>query len=236
VVEQARSFGGRKITFGLERNAEVYVSGRPAWSMSGVRFTLVTPLGRAEVRLKLLGRHNLVNALAAAAAATAMSIGPEDVAAGLAQLGPHPGRLELKRLPGPIYVLDDTYNANPVSAAAAMSVLRSLSRGKGRKVAVFGDMLELGAHSRFEHDLLGRGAAASKLDLLAAVGPESKATAKAAVKHGLPKKSVAWFDDAAQAAEWLNQRLQPNDRVLVKGSRGMKMESVVRRLAEGGRA
>ena len=225
-------FTGRHLTFGLKAPAEVRPSAPPLLGLKGTRFTLLSPAGNIPVEFSLLGIHNVMNAAAAAASALALGMSNDDISEGLADFPPYPGRLELKHLPGPVYLLDDTYNANPESVKAAMTVLRSLDRGRGRRVAALGDMLELGKASHFEHDLLGRSAAAMKLDLLAAVGPEAKKTAQAARKHGLPSKRVAWFEDAVEAADWLKNRVRPYDRVLVKGSRGMRMERIVERLRE----
>ena len=94
-----------------------------------------------------------------------------------------------------------------------------------------GDMLELGAVSRFEHDLIGRAAAVQGVDLLAAVGPQGRVMADAARKHGLPRGRVAWFPDSSEAAAWLSEKVKPQDYILVKGSRGMRMERIVEALS-----
>ncbi len=231
VVREAKNHKGKKVTYGFNRKADVRVVGQPVWGMQGARFKLATPKGKLDIKFALLGRHNVTNAMAAAAGALGFGMKLDDIQAGLQDFQPYPGRLELKRLPGPVYLLDDTYNSNPASAQAALSVLRSLRRGRGRLVVVLGDMLELGGHSRFEHDLLGRAAVAYGVSELAAVGPEAKIMAQSAKKWGLPNSRVAWFKDNGQAADWLKKKIKPYDRILVKGSRGMKMESIVRCLS-----
>jgi UDP-N-acetylmuramoyl-tripeptide--D-alanyl-D-alanine ligase len=131
--------------------------------------------------------------------------------------------MELIKLTGPIYLINDTYNSNPASARAALAVLTDL-KGSGRSLAFLGDMLELGRTRRAEHKAVGRTAANLGLDLLAAVGPESKALAAEAAAGGV---DTVLFRDAEEAARWAADKLRPNDRVLVKGSRGMQMERIV---------
>ena len=236
IVDQARSFTGRHLTFGFKPQADVNVSGRPSWTYQGMEFKLRTPSGSARVKFGLLGRPNIYNALAAAAVGVALDVPVDEIAAGLEGFQPYPGRLQLKALPGPIHLLDDTYNANPISVQAALTVLRLLGGTDGRMILALGDMLELGRYSHFEHDLVGRAAAAMKADLLVAVGPESRITARAAKKAGLPPGRVKWFADADQAAKWLENRVKPGDHILVKGSRGMRMEKIVQSLpGEGDR-
>lgn len=230
VMQNASLFKGDCLTFGFDTKADVRVVGRPSWGLTGTKFRLGIDGKNVSICFPLLGRHNVVNALAAAACATVFGANLDDIKKGLECMSPFQARLELSSLTGPVYVLDDTYGSNPVSAHAAFTVLRSLGRGRGRLVAALGDMLELGSHSRFEHDLLGRAAAASGIGVLAAVGPESRNLAKAAARAGISKDKVAWFGDSAEAAEWLRGQVRPYDRVLVKGSRGMRMERVVERL------
>lgn len=234
VVRASAAFGGRRLTFGFTREAEVRVRGLRTHGMRGSGFELVSPQGETSIRLSLLGRHNVANALAASAGALALGIKPTGIRSGLEKVRPFPGRLELKRLPGPVYLLDDTYNANPASTRAALEALTSI-RGRGRALAVLGDMLELGPVSRAQHAGLGRAAAEMGLDLLITVGPEARAMGRAARTSGLPLGRVLWFPEAESAARWLTGRLAPHDRVLVKGSRAMGMERIVSHLEGKGR-
>jgi UDP-N-acetylmuramoyl-tripeptide--D-alanyl-D-alanine ligase len=233
VVRIAVRAAGPRLTFGFSRRADVRGRKVRRHGLKGVGFELVTPAGSAEVRLRLLGRHNVRNALAAAAAGTALGLAPDRIAAGLSRVGAYAGRLSLEQLPGPVYLLDDSYNANPASVEAGLEVLAEV-RGRGRAVAVLGDMLELGAAGREEHARLGRIAAERQVDLLVGVGPLTRGLIREAQKSGLNDARTAWFADRAEAAAWLKTRLLPRDRVLVKGSRGMGMETVVQALvAEG---
>jgi UDP-N-acetylmuramoyl-tripeptide--D-alanyl-D-alanine ligase len=236
VTGEADAFQGSRLTFGFSRQADIHPAGSIELSFKGTRFTLITPDGTAAVRFKVLGRHNVSNALAASAAASALGFKAGEIAAGLNDFTPFPGRLELMPLSGSVHLINDTYNANPASAQAALAVLRGLRRKRGRVIAVLGDMLELGTSSLFEHDLLGRAAAAMKIDLLAAVGLESKATSTAAEKAGLPKSKVFWFPETGLVADWLCRVIRPHDLVLIKGSRGMRMERIVDRMRKEGGA
>lgn len=230
VTEMAGAFGGEKLTFGFSPQAQVYVRGLRRRGLRGSAFEIVTPSGPpAQIRFSLLGRHNVANALAAAAGALALGLTTEDIRAGLEDFRPFPGRMNLKRLKGPVYLFDDTYNANPASTKAALQVLAAL-RGRGRILAVLGDMLELGPAAGTEHAVIGRTAAEMGVDILAAVGTEARALADEAGKTGMPKTRALWFAEAKEAADWLQNEIRPYDRVLVKGSRGMRMERIVRRL------
>ena len=229
VVKQARPLAGRMVTFGFHPRADMRAINVTQRSLRRTSFTLVTPQADVPVRFPLLGRHNVGNALAAAAAAWALGFSPARIATGLDDFPPFPGRLELKPLPGRIYLLDDTYNANPASTRAALEVLARL-RGRGRAVAVLGDMLELGPKTADMHRSVGESAAQLGVDLLAAVGSEAKHVVRAAEQHASPPAQAVGFKDTSSAADWLTNHLKPNDRVLVKGSRGMRMEYIVKRL------
>ncbi|MFH1138922.1 MAG: UDP-N-acetylmuramoyl-tripeptide--D-alanyl-D-alanine ligase [Pseudomonadota bacterium] len=224
---------GPRLTFGFDRRADVRGRGYRLAGFRGAAFDLLTPQGDARVRLRLLGRRNAQNALAAAATALALGASLEDITAGLEASRPFPGRLELKTLPGPVYLINDAYNSNPVSVQAALVVLSRL-RGKGRTIAVLGDMLELGVVSGEEHARVGRTAIELGINILAAVGPRSRDVVDAAGGAQPGRTRVVWFQDAEEAAPWLAGEIRPYDRVLVKGSRGMRMERVVRRLAGQG--
>jgi len=209
----------RVVTFGLEAGADV--GGR--WQAGDLHTRLVITLPGAEVetRLALPGRHNVMNALAAAAAAWALGAAPEDIAAGLAAVAPVPGRLRLLRGPAGMRILDDTYNANPGSLAAALDVMASLP---GRHWLALGDMAELGGAADALHAEAGRLARARRVERLFAVGPQAGAAARAfgaGAEHLVNKAALA--EAVARAAA-------PDVVLLVKGSRSMHMEEVVARL------
>jgi UDP-N-acetylmuramoyl-tripeptide--D-alanyl-D-alanine ligase len=220
-----RAFGGRTVSFGLaSRRAEVTASDIETEDLDGIRFVLRHGSAQAPVRLRLPGRHNVMNALAAAAAGFALDLDAEAIARGLEAVGPAPMRGVVHRLPNGVVLFDDSYNSNPAAIEKAIDLLRE-ARPRGRRILVTGDMLELGPTGPRAHARLGRTAAAAGLDLLIAVGPLSARTAEAARTAGLAE--AMHFPDAASAAPVVAAACRPGDLVLVKGSRGMRMETVV---------
>lgn len=231
VAQLAARLEVRGLSFGFSRKSDVRAQGLRYRGLKGLSFKLKTSSGNVKIELPLFGRHNASNALAAAATAVAMKMAPVYIKEALDEIEPFPGRLELKMLPGPVYLLDDTYNANPVSVKASLEVLMK-TRGRGRAVAVLGDMLELGRETQFEHARIGRTAAQFGVDFLVGVGPLAKTMLQSSIRYGLAKKQTAWFEAPGQAAEWLEDQLQVRDRILIKGSRGMRMERIVQHLRE----
>jgi UDP-N-acetylmuramoyl-tripeptide--D-alanyl-D-alanine ligase len=138
--------------------------------------------------------------------------------------------LRMRRLPlsNDVMVIDDTYNASPASTNAALALLKGL---KGRRVAILGDMLELGPYEESGHQSVGE-TAADAADILILVGPRSKTTADAAIKAGLPEKHIQWFPDSHAAAVPAAELIQAGDVVLVKGSNSMHMDQIIAALEE----
>ncbi len=209
----------RRITFGLERAADVF-GGDIQDSISGVRFRL---MGRYPVRLPLPGRHNVSNALAAAAAARALELDWEDIVAGLEGFRPPPLRLAVVDL-GEVVLIEDCYNSNPQSMKAALGVLAG-SAPRERRLAVLGDMLELGSRSAELHEALGRDAAGA-VDRLVAVGSMGEHTVRGAIAAGLAANRSWLFADSRAAAEAVFDIIRAGDRILVKGSRAIALEIV----------
>jgi len=215
--------GTRAIHFGLDTRAEVRAEEiRNGAGQLG--FRLVLPSGSQNVELKISGRHNLHNALAAAAAAYALEIEAPDIAAGLAEFQPLQGRMNLSPLPCGGQLLDDSYNANPLSMAAALQTLAARS-DKGRRVAVLGDMLELGDEGARLHFEIGR-KAATQVDLLVTVGALAKEIAAGARDGGLPAEAVLQLPDCETALSEVARLQRPGDQILVKGSRGMALDKL----------
>ncbi len=192
-------------------------------------FTLESPWGSGRVCLSLRGAHQVVNATLAAAVALANHVPFDLVTAGLGGVEPGGGRLELLRTESGAVVLDDAYNANPASMAAAIAALARV-HADGRRVAVLGEMRELGAQSDEEHAQLGRLAAEASVDLLVVVGADATPLAAAARERGIV--DVLEAPDAATALHLLQGRVGATDAVLVKGSRAVGLELVVRGLTE----
>jgi UDP-N-acetylmuramoyl-tripeptide--D-alanyl-D-alanine ligase len=212
----------RVLTFGLARPADFRADYRPEGL--GCALRLVTPYGEIDARLPLLGRHNVLNALAASAAALAAGAAPADVPVGLAQLKPVSGRLELKPGVSGARVIDDTYNANPASVAAALEVLHEFP---GERVLVLGDMGELGAAADESHRRIGELARQRGIQRLFALGELTRHTVAAFGKHALH------FDSPEVLADALLDCLHGEATVLVKGSRMMRMERVVAAIVRG---
>ena len=192
----------------------------------GTTFTLQ---GR-EITSPLLGTHNIHNLLAAIAACSGIGIELDRLLPTITRLEGEKRRMERREL-GNLTLFDDTYNANPDSARAAVRVLAGL-HGKGRRVLVLGDMLELGASAPELHHKIGCDAAHAGVDLLLLVGELTQATAAGALECGLAEEAVVHLGDAEAAAQDLPQLLRGGDTVLVKGSRGMGLERLVERVAE----
>lgn len=221
--------GVKKIRFGLASEADVRAEDIEA-NNGSVRFTLCLDGRRRSIRLPLPGRHNVVNALAAAAAAWVAGVRLEEIVAGLEAFRPCPGRMQLIELSEDIVLLDDTYNANPLSVRAALDALYDLGR-PGQRIAVLGDMLELGVAAGELHTEMGQ-IAAGKVDRLLTLGPQARAIADGALAAGLARDRVASFACHTDLARVLMSVARPGDRILVKGSRGMRMEQVVSLLCD----
>jgi UDP-N-acetylmuramoyl-tripeptide--D-alanyl-D-alanine ligase len=234
---QASRTRARVLRFGLGEGADVRAENLRERA-AGYAFTLRTPDGRYDVEVAGLAETSVLNALAAAAAALAAGTPAGDLAPGLAGYTPVRGRLTPIVLDGGVLLVDDTYNANPQSMEVA---LRALAAPRGeqqvRRIAVLGDMGELGAESEKAHRATGALAARLGIDLLVAVGAHAGEVAEAARAAGLRTAHVHVEADAERAAERVLAALRPRDRVLVKGSRSMRMERVVDRIAQarGGR-
>lgn len=227
-----RALAGRRriITFGLGRHAEVRASALRVNEPPGCAFTLHTPAGDAEVRLGLAGRHNVMNALAAAAAAGAVGMTLAEIVRGLESVQPVPHRLQLRRGIGGARLIDDTYNANPASVSAALEVLAAAT---GLKLLVLGDMGELGDGARALHEQIGRQARDAGIDRLYALGELARSAATAFGEGARHFSASGALSDALRAELAGAVPGAPPVTVLVKGSRSMRMEQVADALASG---
>ncbi|HWM24806.1 MAG TPA: UDP-N-acetylmuramoyl-tripeptide--D-alanyl-D-alanine ligase [Chthoniobacterales bacterium] len=192
-------------------------------SPTGCEFTILEGAHRCRAQLPVPGIHMVQNAILAVAAGRAFGLSLEDCAAGLASAPLTKARLQIKEING-IQFIDDSYNANPDSMKAALRTLVELD-ADGRRIAVLGEMSELGEESERGHREVGEAAADFGIDELIAVGPTGAAIARAAGKAGL-KKSVG-VNGAVEAAELLGEIASPGDLILVKGSRSARMERVL---------
>lgn len=217
------AFAGKIVWFGRDRRCDV--SGEN-WrgTAFGMRFDLVIAGRKVEVALPLPGSHFMMNFLAAAAVAHALGVAPETMAEAAASFTPGQHRSQVRRLGQNVILLDDCYNSSPEALDAAVAVL-SMAGGE-RRVAVLGDMLELGPEAVRIHRERGAGFR-GKLERLFAVGPLGREIAEGACRAGLPTGAVELFEDAAAAAAAVPDLVQPGDAVLVKASRGLELEAVV---------
>lgn len=225
VVKLADRFGGSKVTFGTRGDVRAErVADR---GVDGSVFDLVVGGQKGRVHLSLVGQHNIQNALAAAALAFAMKLPLDAIVAGLESPAAVAMRMQVVHLPNRVTVINDAYNANPSSVAAS---LQALQRIPGRSVAVLGEMWELGDESRRAHQETGERAAALGIDQLVTIGALGKEIAEGALGAGMNPDAIIACDSAEQAASAVIETWTPDSVVLVKGSRGMKMEQVVRLL------
>jgi UDP-N-acetylmuramoyl-tripeptide--D-alanyl-D-alanine ligase len=220
----ARLTAARVLTFGLDARADVYAE--DLWfHAGGTTFRLC---GGPEVTIPLLGRHMVLNVLAALAACRGLGIELAEVLPALARLAAQHGRLERFEVGG-VTLLDDTYNANPESARASLRVLAGL-HGHARRVLVLGDMHELGPAADDLHREVGAQAARAGVDLLVVAGERARVTAQGALAAGLPAPRVVCFRTVEAALDGVPELLADGDVVLVKGSRAAGLERIVERV------
>lgn len=226
---RSMSRAGRIISFG-DANADFRaedVRTEVAAGAFATSFRLVTPGGSRRVRLALAGRHNVVNALGAAAAAAAAGASLDATAAGLEDVRAVGGRLQLKTTPQGAWLIDDSYNANPSSVCAGIDTLAEL---QGRRLLVLGEMAELGTHSRTAHEDVARYARTHGVERLFAFGPGARDAV------GVFGPGAAWFASIETLIAELRAELAAGTCVLVKGSRVNRLERVVDALTLGGAA
>jgi UDP-N-acetylmuramoyl-tripeptide--D-alanyl-D-alanine ligase len=223
VLGMARDTRARVLTFGTTPAAAVHLASEVTDDRDGLRFSLAHEGERTAVHLALAGRHNVANALAAAATGVAFGLGLAEIARGFEAATPVKGRC-VWRAAGGVEILDDTYNANPVSLRAALETVAARPRS-GRLVVVLGDMLELGDIADEAHREAGRQVAALGVDEFLGVGPRARLAVQEAQAWGpVEARCVSTFEDTVAH---LLKRLTPGDVVLVKASRGMRLERVV---------
>jgi UDP-N-acetylmuramoyl-tripeptide--D-alanyl-D-alanine ligase len=192
--------------------------------------TVTTPRGRVRMETGLLGTGNLLNLLAATAVATELDVPLEAIAERAAHVRPAAHRGELLRLPGGVTLIDDSYNSSPAALKRALETVRNAT-GSARKIAVLGEMLELGDHATRLHEECGWAAADSGLDLLIAVGgAPAVRLAEAAKTGGMAPSAVIYVPTSEEAAAAALRKVRAGDLVLVKGSRGIRTDAVVERL------
>ena len=224
----AKDWKGAKLCFGLSGGCDIRATNIQRTGYQGIAFDLIYGDKKGKAAIPFLYRSFLSNFLAALAIAYALSTPFESVLAQTQTLKPFPMRGEIIYLSDDIILIDDSYNSNP---AALESVLRDLSElDASRKVAILGDMLELGETQTFYHHQAGKNVVQLAWDMLITVGPLSHHMVEGALEAGMDKAHIASFENADEAADQAMTLLEPGDLVLVKGSRGIKMDKIVESL------
>jgi murE/murF fusion protein len=240
VLSAAGKYSQKKITYGVSAEGlrlapQVWASDLAKEGDNAQTFILHLAEKSMSVTLHVPGVHNVSNAVAAAAIGHAADIDISEIAAGLGAFQPADKRMQIVRGKGGLFILNDTYNANPASMRAGLSTLGQ--QGEGRRMALLGDMLELGPTSGRAHREIGNFAAACALDYLALVGEFASETASGAGEAGMESQRIRIFKEKRDAASWIEalvagKQLQSGDWLLVKGSRGMRLEAVVEYLMD----
>lgn len=225
VMQHARGFIGRTVTFGVNVDADVQVRDVESRGAQGMRARLVTSAGTCAFETSLLGEGNLANIAAATAVALDAGVPLDAISESIGGLTAAPHRGQVIVAPGGWTIIDDAYNSSP---EALQRALASLGAASGRRVALLGEMLELGPASGALHLTCGRAAVVSGVDLLATVGgAPAEALARGAVMAGLPADAVSHDASSDDLARRVRGLVRPGDVVLVKGSRGIAMDRVV---------
>ncbi|HYC57943.1 MAG TPA: UDP-N-acetylmuramoyl-tripeptide--D-alanyl-D-alanine ligase [Thermoanaerobaculia bacterium] len=230
VVNISRDFDGRKVTYGIEHDAEYRATNIRERGLLGTRFTLEAEGASRELELLLPGRHNLDNLLAAIATARAIGISWEGIERGVADVKPAYHRGVIVPLPNGATIYDDTYNSNPYALARTLELMTQ-AEARGRRIAVIGDMLELGEQELEFHREAGKGIPKS-IDVVVAVAkPGNEARSRAllagAREAGFGDDALHHFANAEAAGEFLETFLKDGDLVLLKGSRGVGLDKAV---------
>jgi len=222
VIEMAGFTEARVFTYGLDSQADIWADNILSMGLEGVYFTLHHGGDKLNVQVPLLGRHSVHTALRAAAVGLVEGLTWDEIVHGLRGLS---SQLRLVAVPGPrnSILLDDTYNSSPESAIAALNLLDDLD---GRRIAVLGDMLELGPVEEQSHRMVGR-RAKDAAEIIVAVGELGRLIGEGALLAGMAADRVFIVKDAAEAVELLEDIIQSDDVVLVKGSRGVQLDRVV---------
>lgn len=213
----------RVFYYGIDPAAELWADQIESLGLEGIRFRLHYHHEVLHLRVPMIGRHSVHTILRAVAVGLVEGLGWQEIMDGL-KAGHNQLRLVAVHTPSGALILDDTYNASPESTMAALNLLEEIS---GRKIAVLGDMLELGPYEQQGHEMIGARAAEVCHELVA-VGKRAKMIAQTAIACGLSRSMVHWFEDVPATIDFLKQRrFQQGEVVLIKGSHGLRMDRIV---------
>jgi len=231
VVKLAASAQCQKKTFGILRKADIGAGELYLEKGKGIGFFLSMEGARRAVQLSVFGKHNVYNALAASALAKILGISLEEIGAGLEEFRPLAGRGEVLRLGQNVRVLDDSYNSNPDSFQATLAAFGEM-KGENRGLLVMGDMLELGPTSSAEHEKIGKWVAKMELAHLIFLGEKARHLAEGAGAAGAEKGKVFVAQTHEEVLKNLEKNIENGDWILVKGSRAMQMERIIKGLED----
>ncbi|NLW28196.1 UDP-N-acetylmuramoyl-tripeptide--D-alanyl-D-alanine ligase [Acetivibrio saccincola] len=218
----------RTVFYGFEEGLDYQAYNVRSLGEKGSVFEIEINKKEYEVKVPVPGIHNIYNALASIAAGVELMIPEEDIIKGIEEFSPAKMRLDIINSNG-IKVINDAYNASPQSMEAALVVLKEVSSGQ-RSIAVLGDMYELGEMTEEAHIHIGKFAAEQGIDYIIAVGDNAKSICKGALSMGVDKERVLKFENNKETSKFLGSFIKEGDVILVKGSRGMKMEEIVNKL------
>ena len=221
-----KKFDGRKITYG--QRGQVRAESGSLIGSGAMRFTLRAGQQRCQVRLHFIGRHNIANAVGAAAMAHGLGVRLAAIRRGLESVKPYAMRMRVESWRG-VGIINDAYNANPASMEAAIKTLGEIEC-RGQRIAVLGDMFELGKHSRLRHREFGNQLAQARLDCVYLLGERAPDVRSGALRGGMKPERIFVGESHSEIGRRLRRVVRKGDWLLVKGSRGMKMESILRQL------
>lgn len=225
VIKMRNRHAGRTLTFGIERQADVTATEIDTTHLGSISFQLQTPLGKAPAVLHMSGRHNLMNALAAAAVGTCLELKPAQIAAALKDAKPPAMRGATLNFAAGFRVVDDSYNSNPRSLLSMVQTIVDGSEKSKRRIVIAGEMLELGPNAVELHREAGREMARMGVDVVWGIRGLAEELVKGAKEAGLDQ--VRFFNDSDEAAAAIIGELKDGDLVLIKGSRGVATDKVV---------
>jgi UDP-N-acetylmuramoyl-tripeptide--D-alanyl-D-alanine ligase len=213
---------GQVFFYGLSPDADLWADNVESLGLDGIRFRLHYKLERLHVHIPLIGRHSVHTALRATAVGLVEGLTWQEIFDGLNQEGTQLRLVAVRSRTGAL-ILDDTYNASPESMLAALNLLEEL---EGRKIAVLGDMLELGQYERQGHEMIGA-RVARVADILLTLGERAHMIAASAQRVGMRKDNILEYEEPEPIVEWLENNLSAKDAVLIKGSHGLRMDRIV---------
>lgn len=223
LAKRAASLKNPHFSFGFSKDADLVIENLQELGVRGIEGSLRWKGTSIPFKTQLCGKSNAQNIAAAALCALILDVPSEQISAAIEDLKPYKQRGRLVDYHG-ITIYDDTYNSNPAALSYALQIIAN-TQGFQRKVAILGDMFELGPDEKQFHEQAGAEVAANRLDVLIATGEKSRSMAEKARESGVPE--VHWVEDSAAAGAKAKEILKPGDLVLIKGSRGMKMEKAL---------